>query len=230
MAGAALAEVARAALAGDQGDSRVPARGGRLGRRVERAAATPSAGDAASYASRAGAQASYIVLSPSSALPRATMPVDAGAQRLADRRGVDARHRRARRRKRRKNVPYSGPLAPPTVLTRVIPTFFSSASGASNSPSSIAATTAFIPRSMLAPWSASPIAESSSVRYAALSCTDSREGAKPVLEVVDGRSVRHAHAPQRRPGVLTGASQSRTSSSSTLSSVTEQPAISSEVM
>ena len=46
---------------------------------------------------------------------------------------------------RRKNVPYSGPLAPPTVLTRVIPTFLNSASADSNCVASIAATTASCP-------------------------------------------------------------------------------------
>src|SRR3954464_4405282 len=70
---------------------------------------------------------------------------------------------------RRKNVPYNGPLAPPTVLTRVIPTFLNSASAVSSPPPSIAATTAFMPRSMFAPWSASPMAESSSVSSAAFS-------------------------------------------------------------
>ncbi len=66
-------------------------------------------------------------------------------------------------------MPYRGPLAPPTVLTRVIPTFLNSASAASNCVASMAATTAFMPLSMLLPWSASPIAESSSVSCLALS-------------------------------------------------------------
>ena len=44
------------------------------------------------------------------------------------------------------------------------------------------------------------------------------------------RGVGRVQAPQRRPGVMTGASQSRTSSSSAFNSVTEQPAMSSEVM
>ena len=33
---------------------------------------------------------------------------------------------------RRKNVPYNGPLAPPTVLTSVIPADLSSAAGAAS--------------------------------------------------------------------------------------------------
>jgi hypothetical protein len=60
------------------------------------------------------------------------------------------------------SVPYSGPLVPPTVLTRVMPAFFSSASTVLASSS--VATTAAVPRAMLVPWSASPMAESRSVR------------------------------------------------------------------
>ena len=64
---------------------------------------------------------------------------------------------------RRKNVPYSGPLAPPTLVTSVMPTDLnSSAMFAAFSASSFAPTAA-IPRAMFAPWSASPITESSSV-------------------------------------------------------------------
>ena len=44
------------------------------------------------------------------------------------------------------------------------------------------------------------------------------------------RSASSVHTPQRSPGVLTGASHSRSRSSSTLSRVTEQPAISRLVM
>ena len=65
---------------------------------------------------------------------------------------------------RRKSVPNSGPLAPPTVETSVIPTLDSSAPALAGRVSSSAATAAVMPRSMLEPWSASPIAASSSVR------------------------------------------------------------------
>jgi putative membrane protein len=47
--------------------------------------------------------------------------------------------------------------------------------------------------------------------------------------VTTWRPVRAAHRPQRSPAVATGASHSRTSSSSAWHSVTEQPAMSSEV-
>ena len=77
---------------------------------------------AASHASTAGAIASNIVLSPSSALPRATMP-SSPARRAAPRpaasRSVTGP---ALIPNRRKNVPYSGPLAPPTLVTSVMPT------------------------------------------------------------------------------------------------------------
>ena len=53
--------------------------------------------------------------------------------------------------KRRKNVPYSGPLAPPTLLTSVIPAFFISSSTDPKLVSSSTATIAWNPRSMLAP-------------------------------------------------------------------------------
>lgn len=52
---------------------------------------------------------------------------------------------------------------------------------------------------------------------------------QPLLQVVAGDDG-HGQTPQRRPGVLTGASHNAVSSSSSFSSVTEQPAISSEVM
>ena len=61
-------------------------------------------------------------------------------------------------------MPYSGPLAPPTEVTSVMPTFFSSSPAVSGGSGETAAITASMPRIRLAPWSASPIAESSSVR------------------------------------------------------------------
>ena len=51
-----------------------------------------------------------------------------------------------------------------SVDTRVMPTLLKSAPGVAGAVSSNAATAAFIPLSMFDPWSASPIAASSSVR------------------------------------------------------------------
>src|ERR1700674_3095544 len=47
---------------------------------------------------------------------------------------------------RRKNVPYSAPLDPPTLLTRVMPTCLSNAAGASAALVSMTSTTAEKPR------------------------------------------------------------------------------------
>ena len=59
----------------------------------------------------------------------------------------------------------------PTVETSVMPTVLSRAPMSSPSNPSSFATAAFMPRSMFVPWSASPIAESSRVRYSLFSAT-----------------------------------------------------------
>ena len=69
----------------------------------------------------------------------------------------------------RKSVPYNGPPAPPTVETNVIPTVLNNEPTSPGGRASILASTAWNPRFMLIPWSASPIAESSSVRYSLFS-------------------------------------------------------------
>ena len=131
---------------------------------------------------------------------------------------------------RRKNVPNSGPLAPPTVETNVIPTLVNSAPAVAGGVSSNAATAAFMPRSMFDPWSASPIAASSSVRWSRFSATRganlrTHSSRTAVVTLSSMGQIPHLSA-----GVLTGASQSESSSSSTLSRVTDAPAMSSEVM
>ena len=98
------------------------------------------------------------------------------------------------------------------------------------------ATTAVMPRSRLAPWSASPIAESSWVRrsrFAATSSANASSQAAP--RRVDHRrhslrARRTVTRPTAGPASCTGASHSRSSSSSSLSRVTEQPAMSRLVM
>ena len=61
-------------------------------------------------------------------------------------------------------MPYSGPAAPPTFEISAIPTSFRSAGTSAGSPAaSSLSMTARIPRSMLMPWSPSPIAASSAV-------------------------------------------------------------------
>ena len=64
----------------------------------------------------------------------------------------------------RKAVPYSGPDAPPTRDTSVVPIRTSRSPTVAASYPASASVTAAKPRFMLTPWSASPIAESSWVR------------------------------------------------------------------
>ena len=159
--------------------------------------------------------------------------VEAGTQRGGQLAGVALRCRRAPPPMRRKKVPYSGPLAPPTVDTSVIPTLLSSAPRRCPAGSRPARPRRpSCPRSMFAPWSASPIAESSSVSSPGARRRARRTGA-PIDRGPPWSRCRRAIAlrcPSAGAGVLTGASHSASISSSTLSSVTDVPAISSEVM
>ncbi len=144
-------------------------------RRRGRASAPPArsapSARATSSASTAGASASYIVLSSGPALPRSTTP-PSPARRAAASSGAETVSASPRVVPiRRKRVPNSGPLAPPTVDTRVMPTLENSAPGVAGGLASSAATAAFMPRSMFDPWSASPIAASSSVRWSRFSAT-----------------------------------------------------------
>ena len=77
-----LAEVARAALAGDERLGRLGARRGGVGRGPQdgRRARCP-VGRGLGAASTAGVQASIIVLSPTSALPRSTTPSRAAVRK-----------------------------------------------------------------------------------------------------------------------------------------------------
>ena len=127
-------------------------------------------------------------------------------------------------------MPNSGPLAPPTVETSVIPTLEKSAPAVAGGLSSSAATAAFMPRSMFDPWSASPIAASSSVRWSRFSATRwaNLRTHSSRTAVVTFSSM--SQMPHLSAEVFTGASQSESSSSSTLSRVIDAPAMSSEVM
>src|SRR4051812_12870667 len=69
------------------------------------------------------------------------------------------------------SVPYRGPAAPPTLDTSAIPTAFSDAPMSSPSVAARRSSAFFIPRSMFVPWSPSPMAPSSLVRYARFSAT-----------------------------------------------------------
>ena len=68
-------------------------------------------------------------------------------------------------------------------------------------------------------------------QFGALLGHEVAEPGEPAHNSVESHgAVGHSYAPQRRPEVFTGASQSFSSSSSAFSTVTEQPAMSSEVM
>ncbi len=131
---------------------------------------------------------------------------------------------------RMNRVPNNGPLAPPTVETRVIPTLVRSAPAVGWGSASIALTAAFMPRSMFDPWSASPIAASSSVRWSRFSATSRANLRTHCSRTAVDTLSDIAQMPHLNAGVLTGASQRERSSSSTLSSVIDEPAMSSEVM
>ena len=88
--------------------------------------------------------------------------------------------------------------------------------------------TAVIPRSMLMPWSASPMAESSAVSSSRASWMRSANVSSHVTNSAVVMPI--GQTPQRSAGVWTGASHSRMNSSSSLSRVIEHPAISSDVM
>ena len=86
---------------------------------------------------------------------------------------------------------------------------------------------------MLTPWSPSPIAESSCVRWVASASTAEATSCIQLVTstaVATVVSVLTAHAPQRSAAVWTGASHSAVSSSSSASTVSDAPAISSDVM
>ncbi len=71
----------------------------------------------------------------------------------------------------RKALPYSGPEAPPTLEISVLPVLVRTAPTEAGSRVSRTAETAVKPRRRFLPWSPSPIAESSSVRWASCCST-----------------------------------------------------------
>ena len=108
--------------------------------------------------------ASTIVLSCGSALPRAWTPATAAESAAAQSAASITPLPAVAVPSCRNSVPYSGPPAPPTVDTSVMPTALNSAPTSPGACPSSLASAACMPRFMLIPWSASPIAESSCVR------------------------------------------------------------------
>ena len=188
-----------------------------------------------------GASASYMVLSPASALPRATTPSRPARSALASARRVQRLDVARGGGHPQEEGPVQRAAGPADRAHQRHPDLLEQRRRRwTGGFTSSAATTAVIPRSMFTPWSASPIAESSWVSSSFSLGDDPGELADPGrqrrdvdrLLIATATVHRRAHAqiPQRSAGVLTGASQSRSRSSSTLSSVTEQPAISRLVM
>src|SRR4051795_3978942 len=139
-------------------------------------AARPSAAATSSplsclRASRAGPSASSIVLSPRSALPRLITPCTPASRASVKPATSSSDLPVAAWPICMNSVPYRGPAAPPTLETSAIPTAFSDAPMSSPSVVSRRSSTFFIPRSMFVPWSPSPMAPSSLVRYARFSAT-----------------------------------------------------------
>src|SRR6476659_4913343 len=117
-----------------------------------------SRSEAPSSASIAGMRASTMVLSPGCALPRACTPSRA-AFHAAVQPGRSTRSCPARAPPIwRNSVPYNGPAAPPTLETSAMATVLSTAPGSASSAASTFSIALRMPRSMLVPWSPSPIA------------------------------------------------------------------------
>ena len=131
---------------------------------------------------------------------------------------------------RRKSVPNSGPLAPPTVETSVIPTLDSSAPALAGRVSSSAATAAVMPLSMLDAVVGVTDRGVQLGQVVPVLGHERGEGPHPLVEDRRGHAFAQGQMPHLNAAVLTGASQSESSSSSTLSSVTDAPAMSREVM
>src|ERR1700744_4418294 len=119
----------------------------------------------------AGASASTIVLSPSLAAPSCWIPASAASSAAARAGRSTSAASPSDLPARRKAVPYSGPDAPPTLEISVRPVSVRTAPGVAGWSASSAATAAVKPRARLVPWSASPMAASSWVRWSRCSVT-----------------------------------------------------------
>ena len=93
------------------------------------------------------------------------------------------------------NVPNSGPDAPPTVITSLVPIAFSASGSGFSAIASASARTASKPRFMLSPWSPSPIAWSSAVSSSACATMCRR---RPSISVFRSIFVIVSHAHHSR--------------------------------
>src|ERR1700674_1632727 len=122
--------------------------------------------------STAGSSASTIVLSPSDAVPRSFTEASAAARTSASCAPSNVVSSPSTRPALFSALPQSGPLAPPTVETRVRPATMSSRPGVDPAPASRAWTPASHPQTLLMPWSPSPMAASSWTRWSRSARTD----------------------------------------------------------
>src|ERR1700761_6251324 len=113
----------------------------------------------------AGAATSTMVLPPSLAAPSCWTPARAASSAAASAGRSTSGASPSDLPARRKAVPYSGPEAPPTLEISVRPVRVRTAPGVAGWSASSAAVTAVNPRARLVPWSASPMAASSWVRW-----------------------------------------------------------------
>ncbi len=130
---------------------------------------------------------------------------------------------------RMKKVPNSGPLAPPTLDSSVIPVFFRIKPISLSATDGSFSTTLLKPRFMFRPWSASPISVSSWVRKSRSRLNTSPQRISQSTTCCLVNAIIPPQQPQRSAGVFTGASHKDNSSSSTFNNVMDTPCISSEV-
>ena len=185
-------------------------------------------------ASRAGIKASIIVLSPSSAFPRICTPSTAASSAAAQSSGSSSLLPAVAVPICRNSVPYRGPPAPPTRRHE------RHADGLEQ-----AADVVPLQALELGEDGLHPAIHVDAVVGVPDRGVELREvllvlghGRAELLDPADDLGVGNSHAaqppphyvPHLRPGVRTGASHKRVSSSSSLSSVIDVPAISSDVM
>ena len=167
-----------------------------------------------------------MVLSPSSALPRATTPSSPARSAFAKVSGSSVAAPPVAGAIRRNSVPYSGPLAPPTDLTSVMPACLNSAAG--SSAGGVAEGVDHRAHPAMHVGAVVGVADGGVEGGQLVLVLGHGRGERPqpALQGVERRGIDRHHMPQRRPEVATGASQSRSSSSSSCVMLTEHPAMS----
>src|SRR6476469_3221596 len=174
---------------------------------VSTAATSPPPSAAAFAAVTAGVSASTMVLSPDSALPRATTPSRAAVSAVTNTAASTVSAVPSDVDARRNAVPNSGPAAPPTVEISVVATILSTAPGvagaAAASRASSLVNTAENPRAKFSPWSPSQMSRSRWVSSTLCSATVAAT-ARIAATVPAASQVIESHAPTQRDRVHRG--------------------------